>query len=128
MAYEIQNKNLVFYHIRIQSSRKFLLLLKQNLDVTKELCVSNCKSWQTCYLRTEEEEQKNLKSNYYGNITTICFRKKDGDIRYLTPLNIDEQTEKKYCRFKKSELNTSIIKNDFLLKFVNEQGKFFLVV
>jgi ribosomal protein S6 len=35
----------------------------------------------------EEEQNLNLKSLIIGNITTICFRKKDGDIRYLTPLN-----------------------------------------
>jgi small subunit ribosomal protein S18 len=53
--------------------------------------------------------------------------KKDGDIRYLTPLNI-KQT-KKYCRFKKSGIKYIDYKDgDFLLKFVNEQGKFFLVV
>ena len=28
--------------------------------------------------------------------------KKDGDIRYLTPLNIETNKTKKYCRFKKS--------------------------
>ena len=27
--------------------------------------------------------------------------KKDGEIRYLTPLNIDTSKTKKYCRFKK---------------------------
>ena len=27
--------------------------------------------------------------------------KKGGEIRYLTPLNIDNSTVKKYCRFKK---------------------------
>ena len=27
--------------------------------------------------------------------------KKGGEIRYLTPLNIDNTTVKKYCRFKK---------------------------
>jgi len=41
MAYEIQNKKVVFTtfsNSRLQE--KFLLLLKLNLDVTKELCVS----------------------------------------------------------------------------------------
>ena len=28
--------------------------------------------------------------------------KKDGEIRYLTPLQIDTSKNKKYCRFKKS--------------------------
>ena len=50
--------------------------------------------------------------------------KKDGEIRYLTPLNIDTQKEKKYCRFKKSGMKYIDYKDpDFLLKLVNEQGK-----
>jgi small subunit ribosomal protein S18 len=50
--------------------------------------------------------------------------KKDGEIRYLTPLNIDTQKEKKYCRFKKSGIKYIDYKDpDFLLKLVNEQGK-----
>ena len=28
--------------------------------------------------------------------------KKEGQIRYLTPLNIDTNIKKKYCRFKRS--------------------------
>ena len=28
--------------------------------------------------------------------------KKDGEIRYLTPLNIETSKKKKYCRFKRS--------------------------
>ncbi len=31
--------------------------------------------------------------------------KKDGDIRYLTPLNIETNKQKKYCRFKKAGIN-----------------------
>ena len=50
--------------------------------------------------------------------------KKDGDIRYLTPLNIEINKTKKYCRFKKSGIKYVDYKDaDFLLKFVNEQGK-----
>ena len=50
--------------------------------------------------------------------------KKDGDIRYLTPLNIETNKTKKYCRFKKSGIKYIDYKNpDFLLKLVNEQGK-----
>src|SRR3954463_6404357 len=50
--------------------------------------------------------------------------KKDGDIRYLTPLNIETNKTKKYCRFKKSGIKYVDYKDpDFLLKFVNEQGK-----
>ena len=50
--------------------------------------------------------------------------KKDGEIRYLTPLNIDTQKDKKYCSFKKSGIKYIDYKDpDFLLKLVNEQGK-----
>ena len=50
--------------------------------------------------------------------------KKDGEIRYLTPLNIETSKAKKYRRFKKSGIKYIDYKDpDFLLKFVNEQGK-----
>ena len=50
--------------------------------------------------------------------------KKEGEIRYLTPLNIDTNTQKKYCRFKRSGIKHIDYKDsDFLIKFVNEQGK-----
>lgn len=50
--------------------------------------------------------------------------KRDGDIRYLTPLNIDTNKQKKYCRFKKAGIKYIDYKDaDYLLKFVNEQGK-----
>ncbi len=50
--------------------------------------------------------------------------KKDGEIRYLTPLNIETNTQKKYCRFKKSGIKYIDYKDpDFLMKLVNEQGK-----
>ena len=50
--------------------------------------------------------------------------KKEGEIRYLTPLNIDTSTQKMYCRFKRSGIKYVDYKDpDFLLKFVNEQGK-----
>ena len=50
--------------------------------------------------------------------------KKDGEIRYLTPLNIETTKQKKYCRFKKSGIKYVDYKDpDFLMKLVNEQGK-----
>lgn len=50
--------------------------------------------------------------------------KKEGDIRYLTPLNIETSKVKKYCMFQKSGIKYVDYKNpDFLLKFINEQGK-----
>ncbi|MCC7452787.1 MAG: 30S ribosomal protein S18 [Crocinitomix sp.] len=45
------------------------------------------------------------------------------EIRYLTPISIEVKKEK-YCRFKKSGIKYVDYKNpDFLLKFINEQGK-----
>ena len=45
------------------------------------------------------------------------------EIRYLTPPSV-EIKKKKYCRFKKSGIKYIDYKDaDFLLKFVNEQGK-----
>lgn len=50
--------------------------------------------------------------------------KKDGEVRYLTPLNIETNKAKKYCMFQKSGIKYVDYKDpDFLIKFVNEQGK-----
>jgi small subunit ribosomal protein S18 len=50
--------------------------------------------------------------------------KKDGEISYMSHLNIETQKDKKYCRFKKSGIKYIDYKDpDFLLKLVNEQGK-----
>ena len=46
-----------------------------------------------------------------------------GEIRYLTPIAIETKKEK-YCRFKKMGITYIDYKDaDFLLRFVNEQGK-----
>jgi small subunit ribosomal protein S18 len=46
------------------------------------------------------------------------------DVRYLTPLAIETNNKKKFCRFKKNGIKYVDYKDpDFLLKFVNEQGK-----
>ena len=46
-----------------------------------------------------------------------------GDIKYLTPINVDTK-KKKYCRFKKAGIKYIDYKDaNVLLKFVNEQGK-----
>ena len=45
------------------------------------------------------------------------------DIRYLTPISIEIKKDK-YCRFLKSGIKYVDYKNpDFVIKFVNEQGK-----
>ncbi len=47
----------------------------------------------------------------------------NSDIKYLTPIAVDTK-KKNYCRFKKSRIKYIDYKDpDFLLKFVNEQGK-----
>jgi small subunit ribosomal protein S18 len=47
----------------------------------------------------------------------------DKDLKYLTPIMVDTK-RKKYCRFKKSGIKYIDYKDaDFLLKFINEQGK-----
>lgn len=49
----------------------------------------------------------------------------DSEIRYLNPLNIEvKKKTKKYCWFTKNGIKYIDYKDpDFLLKFVNEQGK-----
>ena len=48
----------------------------------------------------------------------------NSEIRFLTPLSIDTGSKKKYCRFKKSGIKYLDYKDpDFLMKFLNEQGK-----
>ncbi len=47
----------------------------------------------------------------------------ESEIRYLNPINV-EINKDKYCRFRKSRIKFIDYKNpDFLIKFVNEQGK-----
>ncbi len=47
----------------------------------------------------------------------------NSDIKYLAPIAVDTK-RKKYCRFKKSRIKYIDYKDpNFLLKFVNEQGK-----
>ena len=48
----------------------------------------------------------------------------NSEIRFLTPLSIDTDSKKKYCRFKKTGIKYIDYKDaDFLTKFLNEQGK-----
>ncbi len=47
----------------------------------------------------------------------------ESEIRYLAPIAVDTK-RKKYCRFKRSGIKYIDYKDaNFLLKFVNEQGK-----
>ncbi len=46
------------------------------------------------------------------------------ELRYLTPVEMDVKTGKKYCRFKKMKIKYIDYKDsEFLLRFLNEQGK-----
>lgn len=46
------------------------------------------------------------------------------EIRYLSPLDIEIEKKPQFCRFKKGGFKYVDYKNtDFLLQFVNEQGK-----
>ena len=48
----------------------------------------------------------------------------ESEIRYLSPLDIETQSNSKYCRFKKSGIKYIDYKDaEFLKKFLNEQGK-----
>ena len=47
-----------------------------------------------------------------------------GEIRYLTPLDISTKNRKKYCRFKRLGIKYIDYKDpEFLMRFLNEQGK-----
>ena len=47
-----------------------------------------------------------------------------GEVRYLQPIAIDTNNKKKYCRFKKYGIKRIDHKDpEFLLRFLNEQGK-----
>ena len=46
------------------------------------------------------------------------------EIRYLSPVDIEKRKQNKYCRFKKMGIKYIDYKDpDFLMKFINEQGK-----
>lgn len=48
----------------------------------------------------------------------------DSEVRFLTQLDIDTKSKKRYCRFKKYGIKYIDYKDPlFLLKFLNEQGK-----
>lgn len=46
------------------------------------------------------------------------------NIRYLAPVDVNNRSAKKYCRFKKAGIKYIDYKDpDFLMRFVNDQGK-----
>ena len=51
-------------------------------------------------------------------------QKTNSEVRFLTPPKVELTSKKKYCRFKKYGIKYIDYKDpEFLLKFVNEQGK-----
>ena len=58
------------------------------------------------------------------NAEAQAQEKSTSRVRYLTPVSIESGKQKKYCRFKRLGIKYIDYKDaDFLLKFVNEQGK-----
>ena len=52
------------------------------------------------------------------------MKKKETEIRYLSPVDIDKRRKDKYCRFKKMGIKYIDYKDpDFLMRFLNDQGK-----
>ena len=50
--------------------------------------------------------------------------KSQSEVRYLQPIQIESGIKKKHCRFKKLGIKYIDYKDpDFLMKFLNEQGK-----
>lgn len=49
---------------------------------------------------------------------------KESEVRFLSPIDVNTKSDKKYCRFKKYGIKHVDYKDaNFLLQFVNEQGK-----
>ena len=48
----------------------------------------------------------------------------DNEVKYLSPVDIELRSNNKYCRFKKLGIKYIDYKDpDFLMRFLNEQGK-----
>ena len=51
---------------------------------------------------------------------------RESEIRYLSPVDIEKRSRSKYCRFKKMGIKYVDYKDpDFLMRFLNEQVKFY---
>ena len=51
-------------------------------------------------------------------------KQSSSEVRFLTPPKVETTTQKKYCRFKKMKIKYIDYKDpDFLIRFLNEQGK-----
>ncbi|WP_212113384.1 30S ribosomal protein S18 [Candidatus Shikimatogenerans silvanidophilus] len=71
------------------------------------------------------ENKINIKLNKKKNkINKNINKNKDNELRYLSPLKIENKVEKKYDFFKKSGIKYIDYKDyNFLIKFLNMQGK-----
>ena len=51
-------------------------------------------------------------------------KQSSSEVRFLTPPKLETTSQKKYCRFKKMKIKYVDYKDpDFLIRFLNEQGK-----
>ncbi len=58
------------------------------------------------------------------NLEQTAQQSSQSEIRYLQPISIETGIKEKYCRFKKYGIKHIDYKDpEFLLRFVNEQGK-----
>jgi hypothetical protein len=108
-----------------------IVAFEMNLDVTKSYAFPTASLDKHRHFFGWKKKNK-IKGTYkslnrwqhYNN----PFAKKDGDIRYLTPLNIETNKKKSIVVSKKIWYQIYRLQDaDFLLKFVNEQGKFLVV-
>lgn len=75
-------------------------------------------------LKRENNVLNLLKNKPMASIDQQAKGNKQGEVRYLTPLDIETKKEAKYCRFKKNGIKYIDYKDaDFLMYLVNEQGK-----
>lgn len=59
-----------------------------------------------------------------SELQDIVNKEGSKELRYLTPLAIETEKKVKFCRFKKHNIKYIDYKNaDYLLNFLNEQGK-----
>ena len=130
LAYPIQNKKSGFYHlfeytvdgaainpleVEFRRDERVMRYLTVKLD-------KHAIAWAEKRVKKLKETAKSLID--MSKIEEQSKGRKEGEIRYLTPLNIETNNKKKYCRFKRSGIKYVDYKDaNFLIGFVNEQGK-----
>jgi len=74
--------------------------------------------------RKKEEIEIQKKLVKMAGIDEQSKIKNEGEIRYLSPLDINTSKTSKYCMFRRSGIKYVDYKDpDFLNRFINEQGK-----